>query len=250
MKLNGQKVVIFGGTSGIGHGVAAAALAEGADVTIVGRDADRLASAARNLGTGVKTARVDATNQAKLEEFYSARAPIDHIVATVHSTESLGGAMRAIVDMDLDAAEALMKSKYWTQFVILKLGAPHLAERGSITLTSGVASRGFVAKHGLLGPNNAAIESLAKYAARELGPKRVNCVSPGLTNTPTFDGLPPDAKLGLFKSFADGLPVGFVADPGDVAGAYIFAMTSGYVSGSVIDIDGGFMFGLLQRDNH
>lgn len=250
MKLKGQKVVVFGGTSGIGYSVAAIALEEGADVTVVGRSEENLATAARKLGAGVRTARVDASNRAELAAFYAAQAPVDHIVATVHNTEFLGGAMQSILEMDLDAAEALLKSKYWTQFMILKLGAPHVAAKGSITVTSGVASRGFVSKHGLLGPTNAAIEALAKYAARELGPKRVNCVCPGLTDTPTFDSLTREGKAGLFRAFSEGLPVGFVAQPTDVASAYIFAMTNVYLSGAIIDIDGGFMFGLLQGREH
>ena len=238
MSIQNKKVVVIGGSRGIGFGVAKAANELGAAVTIVSRNPQ---AAADQLG--VACVSTDANSESALRDTFAQLGEIDHLVCTQHnaSSELLPFAMTSIDQLDLEKSKQFMLSKYWSQFMSLQIGAPNVREDGSITLTSGVAGTRFVANHSVIGPNNCAIEGLALYGARELAPKRVNVVSPGLVHTPLYDDIDSELWGHLSEEFEKLNPVGWVAESEDVASAYVFAMTARYLTGTVIPIDGGFL---------
>jgi NAD(P)-dependent dehydrogenase (short-subunit alcohol dehydrogenase family) len=241
-----RHVVVLGGSSGIGLAVAAAAAAEGAQVTVAARNPVRLAAAAAAIGHGCRGEAVDAADPVALRGFFARVGPVDHLAVTLHDISGWSGAVRPLGEMDLDAARAMLLGKFWAQFQVLALSIPALAERATVTLSSGAASRRYVPNHALLGPNNLAVEGLVRYASRELGPRRVNAVCAGLTETPAHDGVPDAARAAMFAAHAKGLPVRFVAKPDDIAPAYLFLMKSAFASGTVLDVDGGASFGFSE----
>jgi NAD(P)-dependent dehydrogenase (short-subunit alcohol dehydrogenase family) len=238
--LAGRRVLVLGGSSGIGRAVAAAALAQGAEVVIAGRTEATLAEAAAALGT-VTAHRADARDPASLDALFTAAGPLHHLVVTTSESSSRHGVNRALPDIPLEAAQGFFEGKYWNQVRAAQRVLPHLAAGGAITLTSGVASRRTLPNHTIIGSVNAALEGFARQLAREIGPRRVNVVAPGLTRTRAYDPLPEEARAALFGRIAATLPLGRVGAPEEVAEAYIFAMRATWLTGTVIDIDGGHL---------
>ena len=239
--LTGQTVVVVGGSSGIGLGVAKLASQHGAHVVIASRTESRLEAAKQEIGSSVDSYVFDVTDSGSHETFFSAVGNFDHLVFTSHGspTEVLPGIYRDIVDLDIDACREFMEAKFWGPMLASRVALEHISPQGSIAFTSGCASRVWLEKHGIMAAVNCAIEGFVKKAAHEYGPVRVNAIVPSLTKTPTFDELDEEEKQAYYKYFGDRLPVGEVASSEDVAEAYIFAMTAKMVTGSWIDIDGG-----------
>ena len=238
-ELKDKRVMVVGGSRGIGLGVALAARDAGAELIIASRNPEKVA----DQFPGADCVSVDANDEESIQGMFEQVGEIDHLVCTQHSTSSdiLPMTMAPIRDIDLESSKRFMLSKYWSQFMVLKIGSAYVSKSGSITLTSGVAGRRFVDNHSVIGPNNCAIEGLALYGARELAPLRVNVVSPGLIETPIYDEIHAGLWGELDKKFSEVNPVGRVGSIDDSARAYIYAMTASYVTGSVLDIDGGFL---------
>lgn len=242
MTLKDQRVLVLGGSSGIGLAVAELAQERGAEVIIASRNAEKLARARRKLGPSARAEVVDGTNESSVRELFSAIGMIDHLVVSTHDAgDSLSKTMRPLLDIDIPAAQTYLASRFWCAFICTKNAIPHLSERGSVTLTSGVVARGYVPNHSLLAGNNAGIEAFARKVAVEIAPKRINVISPGLTlGTETYENVPPETLKGMADFFARNLPVRFVATSRDIAPAYLFCMTMPYLTGVYIDMDGGF----------
>jgi len=249
--IKGQRIVVIGGSSGIGLGVAKEAVALGADVTIVSRSAEKLQQAAKSIGGNVQTATLDATDEQAVEAFFENIEPFDHLVCSMHdsSKATMAGAFVSIEQSNTADCSKFMQSKFWSQFHCAKHAVKKLTENGSITLTSGIASKHFVWGHALVAGVNAAVDAFAKMFAREIGPKRVNVVCPGLVRTPTLDALPNDEKSRLLEHVSANLPINDIAVPKDIAGAYLYLMQSPYHTADIITLDGGYSPG-LDAQNH
>ncbi|MEW6262720.1 MAG: SDR family oxidoreductase [Thermodesulfobacteriota bacterium] len=241
MELDGARVLVVGGGSGIGFGVAQAAAAKGARVTLASRNLVKLESAAARIGPGTGVAVLDVVDPDQVKAFFDRSAHFDHIVTTTSSLEARqAGVMAPVQDLPLAAARAMMEAKYWGQVHVAKYGAAKLAPTGSITLTAGIASKKYVPAHGGLAPVNAAVGAFAWLFAYEIGPKRCNAVSPGLVRTEAYDHLGLEAREAFFNRYAqEFLPVKHVAAVEEVAKTYIYLMESDYHTGDVICVDGG-----------
>ncbi len=228
-----RNIVVIGGASGIGRAVAEAARAQGAAVTIAGHDLDRARAAAEAAGA---TARpVDLADRTSLAALFEAVGTVDHLVVTAGPL--IGSP--AFAQLDLAAARTAFGVKFWGQVEAAQAVLPHLAADGSITFTSGLLSRKVAVGSLVKTTMNAAIEALAKALAKELAPVRVNVVSPGVTATDNWRGMAPADREAFYAKVGAGLPVGRVGRAAEVAAAYLFAMGNGFVTGSVIDADGG-----------
>jgi len=239
--LRGRRVVIVGGGSGIGEAVALALRDVGAVVTIVGRDAARLETTRQRLGAKVRAEAGDVSDEASAARLFTAIGPFDDLVTTAATSSSLLGVSASMADMPMANAERFMAGKFWTQYRAARAALPHLSARGTITFTSGVASRKIMPRHTVIAANNAALEAMAKQLAREVAPRRVNVVSPGLTSTATYDHLPPERREAFFAEVRRQLPTGEVASAADVAEAYLFVLRASALTGAVVAIDGGFL---------
>jgi len=240
-ELAGKRVAVIGGGSGIGLAVASAAQQAGAAILLIGRTAERLRLAAAELGDGARWQAADAGDPASVDAALSSFGSIDHLALTVSVSATRLGVQKPMPDVAKPAAEAFMAGKFWAQYWAAQAALPHLAAEGSITFTSGVAARKGLPNHTVMAATNAAIEAMAKQLAREIAPRRVNVVAPGLTATAAYDHLEPEAREHFFALVTGQLPISRPAQPAEIAQGYLFAMTAGYLTGAVLDLDGGLL---------
>jgi NAD(P)-dependent dehydrogenase (short-subunit alcohol dehydrogenase family) len=237
MSLEDARILVVGGGSGIGFAVAEAAKAEGAVVTIASTNEARLSGAAERLG-GAECARLDITDEAAVAAFFAGSGRFDHIASTAGDW---GKARRGpFAAMNLDDAEALFGVRFWGSAKLAKHGASALAPGGSLTLTSGMSAfrpqKGSVMATAMAG----SVEHLVYGLAVELAPIRVNGVFPGGVATEIFQGLPDAMRQAEEARFA-AQPLPRIAQPAEVAQAYLYLMKCGYVTGQVLQVDGGGM---------
>jgi NAD(P)-dependent dehydrogenase (short-subunit alcohol dehydrogenase family) len=146
---------------------------------------------------------------------------------------------KPLLDTDLHLAQDNFNVKLWGALRAIQHALPFLDERASIVLTSGQLGRKLVPGQFIKVGINAATEALGKQLAKELAPRRVNVVSPGVIDTPAYAGLSEEQRQGMFAKAGGALPVGRVGQAEEVAAGYLMAMENGFMTGSVIDIDGG-----------
>jgi NAD(P)-dependent dehydrogenase (short-subunit alcohol dehydrogenase family) len=235
MTLHGTRVVLLGGTAGIGLATARAAAGHGADVIVASRDKSTVDSVVAALPAGAAGHRLDLRDEAAIAAFFAGIGPFDHLVVT--AGEPL--LVAPLVDTDLAAARAFFETRYWGTLAAVKYAAPLLRPGASITLTSGATTvrpvPGWTIPSSALG----AVEALARALAVELAPIRVNAVRPGLVRTGLWRDLPESDREALYASFATTLPVGRTAGPDDIARTYIHLMEQGYSTGTIVTVDGG-----------
>lgn len=231
--LRDARVLVVGGSSGLGHATAAAFAASGARVTIASRSRAKLDAAARDIGGGVATAVLDVTDDAAVEAFFTQQAqPWDHVVVTAAQAPS--GPARTLPLAD---AYAAMQSKFWGAYRVARV--VRIREHGSLTLVSGVLGLRPRGTSVLQGAINAALDSLARGLALELAPVRVNSVSPGMIDTPLWDRLSDEARRAQYEATAERLPVRRVGHADDVARAVLYLAGNGYATGTTTLVDGG-----------
>ncbi|KQW75840.1 hypothetical protein ASC89_23235 [Devosia sp. Root413D1] len=237
-QLMGRKVVVVGGSSGIGLGVAAAALERGAELVLVGRSQDKLLQAQRSLGGNgrVKTVTADMTREAEIAAAFAGIGAFDHLVSTA-GTPPPGD---PIGETDAEMVRRFVDDKLIGAVLVAKHAVRTLTAGGSMTFTSGInKDRPPVPGGAVVSAIAGAFSYFARALALELAPSRVNIVSPGWVDTPMFDELVGEAKAGYFAEMAARLPIGRIAAPRDVAPAYLYAMESEFMTGETIHIDGG-----------
>jgi len=233
--LQGSTVVVVGGGSGIGAAVARASIEQGAQVVLVGSRIERLRATAAALGSAAQARAADVTDQNSLAALFAGVGRVDHLVVT--AGPALGSPPFA--ETDVATAQAGFDVKFWGSVRAVQAALPVLGPQASITLTSGLLSRKAVPGGFVKATMNAALESLARTLAKELAPRRVNVVSPGVTDTEAYAHLSAEQRAAMFDRTGKGLPVGRVGKPEEVAEAYLLAMRNGFMTGAVIDVEGG-----------
>lgn len=237
MDWQNQKVVVLGGSSGIGLATVSRLMAVGANVVAVGRDQRKLDTALAGLeGRGqVVGEALDCNDRAALDRFFARTGPIDHLALTLSGGEGSG----RFAELDLAALRRGFEAKFWPQLEAAQASLPVLRRGGSLTFVTAISAR--IANPGTSGlaAINGALESMIGTLARELAPLRVNAVSPGVINTAWWDRFPASVKTDLFRQQAETLPAGRVGEAQDVAHALQFLMENTFMTGSVIECDGG-----------
>lgn len=233
MSLHDQRVIVIGGSSGMGFAIAKAAVVQGAQVLIASRSMDKLSRAAANIGEGVTVHPVDLLDEDSIATLFSNAGPIDHLLIPGSGVKT-----GPFADLPLDDALLSMRSKYFGPYLCAKHA--RINSSGSLTLFSGILSRRPGKNDALLAGINAAVEGMGRALAKDLAPVRVNVISPGMTRgTEAYDEMPEDAREGMFTSIAERLPAGRVGTPEDVAQLALMIMQNGFLTGTVIDLDGG-----------
>ena len=232
--LKGKKVVVVGGTSGIGLAVAIAALEDGAKVIVGSSQQKGVDAAVQKLGdTAAAGATVDVTNEDDVKQFFERVGAFDHLVYTAGDWTSMGGG--PIAELDLALAQGAFRVRFWGALAMIKHGHRRLGEGGSITLTDGMMAhrprKAMAVATAMLG----AIEHLVKGLAIDLAPLRVNAVCPGFVLTERAESYPEDVR----KRFTQALPLARAAKPAEIAEAYLYLMRGGYTTGQVLLADGG-----------
>ncbi|WP_018897737.1 SDR family oxidoreductase [Rhizobium sp. 2MFCol3.1] len=236
MSLQNQRILVVGGSSGIGFGAAEAAAHAGATVTIASRSKQKVDAAIERLGHGAEGYVLDTTDEHGIETFFADRQPFDHIVISAASTK-----VAAIRELPLADAYASMNSKFWGAYRIAR--AAKINRGGSLTFVSGFLSIRPKKGAAIQGAINAGLEGLTRGLALEFAPVRVNCVSPGLVMTEMYDGLAGDARGQMFEGAAERLPAGLVGIPQHLAIQILAFMTNPFITGSTVYVDGGGAIG-------
>jgi NAD(P)-dependent dehydrogenase (short-subunit alcohol dehydrogenase family) len=230
----GKRVVIVGGTSGIGLAVAEAVLARGAHPVVASSQQAGVDAALGRLDEGAEGSTIDVNDEADIAGFFERLGGFDHLVFTAGDWGGMGGAA-SLAELDLTAAKAAFGVRFWGALAVVKHGYGRIAAGGSITLTDGMLAhrprKGAPVSTAMLG----AIESLTRGLAVDLAPVRVNCVCPGLVLTERSSAMP-EAVL---QRFTGRLPLARGAEPSEVAEAYLYLMRGGYTTGQVLKVDGG-----------
>jgi NAD(P)-dependent dehydrogenase (short-subunit alcohol dehydrogenase family) len=235
MNLDGKRIVVIGGSSGIGLATATMAVCEGASVVIASRSSARLEKAAREIPGKVEVAAVDVRDESSVRHFFDHVGDFDHL-----TTPCAGVAGGNFLDLDLQAARKAFDSKFWGQYHAARYGAPRIRSGGSITLVSGSNSQRPLPQASVRAAVNSAVEGLARALAVELSPIRVNAVSPGPVDTPLHDHLPKERRDALFQAVAASLPVKRIGKAEEIAQTVLYLMTNGFTTGSTLYVDGGY----------
>jgi NAD(P)-dependent dehydrogenase (short-subunit alcohol dehydrogenase family) len=232
--LKDKRIVILGGSAGIGLAVAELAAREGARVVIGSSSRVRIESALARL-PGAEGHVVDLRDEAAIQGLFQRLGGLDHLVYTAGEELMLA----PLAELDLARARQFLELRYWGALAAIKAATSRLARDGSIVLTSGAAGHrphpGFV----IGGSICAAMEAVARTLAIELAPIRVNVVTPGFVDTALWSNLPAEARQQMFRDAAARLPVGHVAEPAEIAEHYLGFMRGRYVTGQSLIVDGG-----------
>lgn len=219
-KIESKKIVVAGGSSGIGLAVVELLSGLHAKVAVISR-------------SGPKP--VDATDRSQLDSFFYENGHFDDLVVTLSGGKGAG----LFRDLDLNHLRSGFEAKFFPQLQTVQAALPYLSPRGSITLVSAISSRSRLAGTSGLAAINAAIEAMVPTLAKELQPIRVNAISPGVIDTPWWNFLDADSKEKAFKGYSAQIPLGRVGKASDVAESIAFLVTNEYVTGVVLDVDGG-----------
>jgi NAD(P)-dependent dehydrogenase (short-subunit alcohol dehydrogenase family) len=225
--IDNTKLLIVGGSSGIGAAVARRASDLGADVTVASRSPERDLPP-----SGARCVTLDVTDEVNLATILEHIGPFDHVVVTPGSAAPgpvRGGSMKN--------AQCDFGIKFWGAYAV----ASHarIVEGGSLTFISGVYAIRPAKGHVIASCANAAVEALARALALEFAPTRVNCISPGLVDTPLWSGMSDARRTALFETSRATLPAQRVGEPEDIAELVIGCMTNRMLTGSVLVADGG-----------
>ncbi|MEV6847022.1 SDR family oxidoreductase [Actinoplanes sp. NPDC051411] len=233
-KLAGQKVVVLGGSAGIGLETARLARAEGADVILVGRDPDHLGQAAEEVGaTG--TAAFDAADPERLQEFFGGLpGPVDHVMVTAG-----GNYYARLADLDLAQARKLVDEHLWLPVHLARAVIGRINPGGALLFMGGTGGRRPALGLALPGALTAAQPLLIANLALELDPIRVNAIAAGFVDTPLSARLLGDDLDKRREELRANLPIHRVVQPSDVAALAIHLMVNTALTGATYDIDGG-----------
>lgn len=224
--LKEKRILVVGGSSGIGLAVAKQARRVGAQVLIASREATALAgSLSDRSGTQIETYSFDIASPEDHGRLFEATGAIDHLVITVRP-QTDPSSFRAT---DIDKARQAFETKFWGQYRLIQAALPYIRKDGSVVLTSGIAGEKTYKGASTMAVINSATEALCRTLAVELAPLRVNVVSPGFV----------EPKPQPVRELARTFPAGRPARPDEVASAYLWLIANPYVTGTVMVVDGG-----------
>jgi NAD(P)-dependent dehydrogenase (short-subunit alcohol dehydrogenase family) len=230
-----KRVVIVGGSSGIGFAVAQHSIEQGAQVVIASSNTARVKQAADGLGPKAEDLVLDVSSEEAIKQFFAKLGEFDHLVFTAGDSLQL----TELATMDLDKARGAFELRYWGALTAAKYGSPHIRHGGSIVLTTGIAGdrprKGWVLGASVCG----AMSALTRALAMELAPIRVNAVSPGTVRTNLWQSMTEQRREEMYETVGKTLPVGRVGEADDIARTYLYLLEEGFSTGQIITVDGG-----------
>jgi NAD(P)-dependent dehydrogenase (short-subunit alcohol dehydrogenase family) len=231
--MDGMNVVVIGGTSGIGLATAISSAQRGATVFAAGRSLDKI-EACQASYPDIQFRQVDTHDPEGLSALFSEAGPIHHLVGAATGATRTNGPFMSQTDEQFRAAF----DKFWGYTHVVRQGVPHLVEDASITLVSGTPAR--KCNPGMISVSctGCAVEGFVRALTPELAPIRINGVAPGIIDTPMFDHFG-EKKAATLDAIGANFPLGRVGQPEEVAEAILLCMSNTYMTGVVIDVDGG-----------
>jgi NAD(P)-dependent dehydrogenase (short-subunit alcohol dehydrogenase family) len=235
-ELLGQTVVVIGGSAGIGFETARRAHAEGAEVILTGRNADRLQLAASEVHA-LSTAAFDAADPLALDRFFGELPTIDHVMVTAGRPY-----YGRLADMDFAKIRELIGEHLLLALYVARNAATKVRPGGTLIFMSGTGGRRPGIGMSITSAFTAALPALTANLALEIAPVRVNLIAAGFVDTPLSAELLGDQLEKRRNQLRSTLPIGRVVGPADVAALAVHIMTNTALTGATYDIDGGQQF--------
>ena len=232
MDIDGKKAIVFGGTSGIGLSATQMLSDKGAHVVALSRNPEKL----QNVPKNVVTKKMNVLDRDALEQFFQEVGEYDILV------NSATGGARAVgpfLSMDLDGYKASF-DKLWGYTNVVRYGTKYLKNNGNIVLVSGSPARKCRPGQIAISSVGGAVEAFARGIAPEIAPKRINIVSPGIIDTP-MSPLQGKEREDYYKHTTNNNLIPRAGTPDEVATGIIFAIENEFITGTTIDIDGGWL---------
>jgi NAD(P)-dependent dehydrogenase (short-subunit alcohol dehydrogenase family) len=238
MTLTGQRIVVIGGSSGMGLATARAAAAAGAFVTIASSRRERVDAALAELPAELcEGAVLDIRDEAAVADLFAKVGALDHAVFTAGDMPD----RRALSDLPLDEARHGFDVRFWGAVAVAKHAAPRIRPGGSIVLTSGTIGVRPAPGSALASAGASATEGLVRGLAVDLAPIRVNAVRAGAFRTPLWDAIPEPQRAAVFESLAQRSLTQTMGEPEQIAATHLYLMDNAFVTGTVITVDGGLV---------
>lgn len=237
MAFEGTRVLLVGGTSGLGLAVAQAVAERGATPIVVSRTRASVDRAVGLLPAGAEGDTIDLADPDSIDRLVERAGTIDHLVYTAGEPLRL----TMLADLTPEVAHDFWETRYFGALAVVRAvtAAQALRRPGSIVLTGGNAGQRPGPGWSLGASICGAMEALTRELALELAPIRVNLVAPGVTRSPLWAGMSAEEQQAMYDGMAATLPVGRVGEPSDVALAYLYAMEQPMATGTSILVDGG-----------
>jgi NAD(P)-dependent dehydrogenase (short-subunit alcohol dehydrogenase family) len=233
--LTDQRIVIIGGSSGMGLATARAAAAAGAAVTIASSDQARLDAAVAGLPGNCDGYVADTRRETDVAALFAKVGELDHLVYTANRAPG----QWPLRDLSLEEARQAFDVSFWAAVAAVKHAASRIRPNGSVVLTSGTIGVRPAPGSTLAASSAGAIESLTRGLAVELAPVRVNAVRPGVIRTPMWDAIPPPQRAALLASLAERTLTKTIGETDDIAATHLYLMENRFVTGTVLTVDGG-----------
>ena len=232
MDIKGKKAIVFGGTSGIGLATCQELQARGAEVVAVSRNPKK---AGTSIGY-IRLAAVDARDSEAVSAFFESEGKIDILISS-----ATGGsrAFGPFLEMDIDGFKGSF-DKLWGYSNVVRYGTAKLDDYGCIVLVSGTPARRMKPGQVALSAVGGAVEALARAIAPEIAPKRINVVAPGIVDTPMV-ALTGDERVAHYHNVTKSHLIKRPGTPDEIGKAILFAIENDFVTGTTIDVDGGWL---------
>ncbi|KFY16051.1 hypothetical protein V491_05451 [Pseudogymnoascus sp. VKM F-3775] len=246
-KLANKHVLIIGGTSGIGYGVAEALIESSAHITISSSSPDRVKNAISSLQdsyplakTSIKGFACDLskpTLEQDLEDLFEKTGEVHHIVFTAGDRL----ATTSLAEITLESIQRAGQVRFFAPLLVAKVGRKYLTggAQSSIVLTTGSVGDRPMPNWSVVASYAAGLHGMTRNLALDLKPIRVNLVSPGVIDTEIWAHMSAEQKGKMFKWVSSTVPTGKVGMPEDVAEAYLWLMKDSNVTGIVAYSDSG-----------
>jgi NAD(P)-dependent dehydrogenase (short-subunit alcohol dehydrogenase family) len=233
--LKGKKVVIIGGSSGIGLATAKSVTTKGGNVIIVSSNQQRIDKSLLEIGGQSLGYAIDVTNEMQVKKLFEKIGSFDHLIFTAGENLILSN----VEDTGLEDARNYFNIRYWGAFTAVKYASPFINATGSIVLTSGIASNRPNKGWALGASICAAMEGFTRALAMELAPIRVNIVSPGVVKTALWGNMSESDRKQMYDTIGNALPVKRVGEAEDIAKTFVYLLEQEYGTGQTLIIDGG-----------
>jgi NAD(P)-dependent dehydrogenase (short-subunit alcohol dehydrogenase family) len=233
--LRGKKVIILGGSSGLGLATAKAAGEEGANITIVSSNQNRIDSALSELPDGSRGFAVDLSQEKAIKSFFEKAGNFDHLVYTAGENIT----MNMVDDTDIESSKDFFTIRFWGAFAAIKYSKPYINEGGSITLMSGSFGQRPSAGYSLGATICGAMDAFTRAMSVELAPIRVNNIAAGIIKTNLWNNLSDEDRSGFYKHLESTLLLKRVGEAEDIAQAFVYLMKQPYTTGQSLVTDGG-----------
>ena len=233
MEIENKKALVFGGTSGIGLATCEQLVEKGADVIAISRDPSKANSVKHNR---LSFESCDVRIEDEVKQIFEKYAPFDILVSA-----ATGGSRAAgpFLEMDMLGFKSSF-DKLWGYANIVRYGTNYLSSNGTIVLVSGAPARRMKPGQIALSAVGGAVENLVRGVAKEIAPKRINSVAPGVIDTPMFSQEGEDRKIFL-NSMTEANTIKRAGKPEEVAKGIIFVIENEFVTGTTVDVDGGWI---------